>query len=100
MSLAPLEVLRRFRAHDFSLADFLASRVEAQPEAPLVLFEGETISAGRFAVEVERAAALLAARGIGAGDRLGVLSTNHPSTLVLLFACARLGAILVPANPD
>jgi crotonobetaine/carnitine-CoA ligase len=100
MSLAPLAVLRRFRAHDFSLADFLASRVEAQPDATLVLFEGKTITAGAFAAEVEAAAAMLAARGIGAGDRLGVLSTNHPSTPVLLFACARLGAILVPANPD
>jgi crotonobetaine/carnitine-CoA ligase len=100
MSLAPLEVLRRFRAHDFSLAGFLASRAEAAPDAALILFEGGTLSASTFAAQVEAAAAMLTERGIGAGDRLGVLSTNHPSTLVLLFACARLGAILVPANPD
>ena len=100
MSLPPLDVLRRFRAHDGGLSDFLASRAEAQPDAPLVLFEGATITTGAFAREVERATALLAQRGIGEGDRLGVLSTNHPSTAVLLFACARLGAILVPANPD
>lgn len=100
MSLPPLEVLRRFRAHDGGLSDFLASRAEAQPDAPLVLFEGTTLTTGAFAQAVERTAALLALRGIGEGDRLGVLSTNHPATAVLLFACARLGAILVPANPD
>ncbi|HEV7267871.1 MAG TPA: AMP-binding protein [Falsiroseomonas sp.] len=98
--MPPLEVLRRFRAHDFTLADFLASRVEALPDEPCLVFEGRTWSYAEFAAEVGRCATVLAARGLRPGDRLGVLSTNHPSTAVLLFACARLGVILVPANPD
>ncbi|WP_165982601.1 class I adenylate-forming enzyme family protein [Dankookia rubra] len=47
---------------------------------------------------VAAAAAALAAQGLGRGDRLAFLGQNHPAQLVLLFACARLGAILVPLN--
>ena len=36
--------------------------------------------------------------GVGAGDRVAVLAQNHPRTLALLFACARLGAMLAPLN--
>lgn len=43
-------------------------------------------------------AALLAARGVEPGDRVAVLALNHPRTLALLFACARLGAMLCPLN--
>ena len=33
-----------------------------------------------------------------AGDRVAILAANHPDYLVLLYACARLGAMLVPLN--
>jgi fatty-acyl-CoA synthase len=36
--------------------------------------------------------------GVGRGDRVAILSLNRPDYLVLLYACARLGAILVPLN--
>jgi len=36
--------------------------------------------------------------GIGEGDRIAYLGENAPELLVLLFACARIGAILVPLN--
>src|SRR5260370_350904 len=32
------------------------------------------------------------------GDRVAILSLNRPDYLVLLYACARLGAMLVPLN--
>ncbi len=32
------------------------------------------------------------------GDRVAFLGFNHPAMVALLFACARLGAILVPLN--
>ena len=38
------------------------------------------------------------ALGVGRGDRVAILATNHPDYLVLLYACARLGAMLVPLN--
>ena len=36
--------------------------------------------------------------GVRRGDRVAFLGTNHPEMLALMFACARLGAILVPLN--
>ncbi len=98
--MEPLAVLRRFRAHDATLGDFLASRVETQAEQTFLIFEGRSWTYAQFAAEVARCARLLVARGLKHGDRLGVLSPNHPTTAVLLFAAARLGVILVPANPD
>lgn len=37
-------------------------------------------------------------RGIGRGDRVGVLAQNCAEMLDLLFACGKLGAIFVPYN--
>ena len=53
------------------------------------------VSAQRIA---QAACALKSQLGIGRGDRIAVLATNHPDYLVLLYACARLGAMLVPLN--
>lgn len=39
------------------------------------------------------------ARGIGAGDRIGIWSANNYRWLVVLYATARVGAILVNINP-
>lgn len=35
---------------------------------------------------------------VGRGDRVAFLGFNHPAMVALLFACAKLGAILVPLN--
>jgi fatty-acyl-CoA synthase len=41
---------------------------------------------------------VLAERGVGRGDAVAWLGLNHSAVLVLLFACARLGAMLAPLN--
>jgi acyl-CoA synthetase (AMP-forming)/AMP-acid ligase II len=51
-----------------------------------------------LAAGIARCAAALAARSVGRGDRVAFLGQNHPSQIVLLFACARLGAVQVPLN--
>ncbi len=45
-----------------------------------------------------RMAHLLQSRGVGKGDRVGVLAQNCVEMLDLLFACGKLGAIFVPYN--
>lgn len=65
---------------------------------PCLRFEGQAWTHDQFAAWVAAEAAGLAARGVAAGDRVAVLALNHPRTLALLFACARLGAILAPLN--
>jgi long-chain acyl-CoA synthetase len=45
------------------------------------------------------AAGLLAAKGVGAGDRVGLMLPNVPYFPVLFFGALRLGAVVVPMNP-
>jgi len=97
--MTPLEVIRRYPAHDETLGSFLQSRVARRPEHPFIVFQGRTLGYAAFAAEVARAAAVLAARGVNAGDRVGVMMENHPVLAIAWHALARLGAIMVPVNP-
>jgi crotonobetaine/carnitine-CoA ligase len=45
-------------------------------------------------------AAGLAGRGVGHGDRVAIMARNTPDHVVLLLALGRIGAIMVPINPD
>ncbi|SOY86923.1 AMP-dependent synthetase and ligase [Cupriavidus taiwanensis] len=100
-TMAPLDVLRQYPAHDFTLTGFLAARVAAHPDKPALLFEGQAWSYRELDARIAGTAQWLAhAMHVRRGDRVGVLSANHPSTVVLMFALARLGATMVPANPE
>jgi carnitine-CoA ligase len=50
--------------------------------------------------QVVAIAAALADRGISKGDRVSVMATNSDRYVLLLFALARIGAIVVPINPE
>jgi fatty-acyl-CoA synthase len=57
------------------------------------------LSYQQLAEEVSRLSAGLHHRlGINAGDRVAFLSPNRVEFIALIFACSRLGAILVPVN--
>ena len=47
---------------------------------------------------MDRAAAALQEAGLTAGDRLALLCHNSWQFMVLNFACARAGVVLVPIN--
>src|SRR5690554_4638762 len=47
-----------------------------------------------------RIAAALIRSGVGPGDRVGVLSGNHPLALITMLAVARADATYVPLNPN
>jgi crotonobetaine/carnitine-CoA ligase len=96
----PIEVLRLYPEHDGTLNGMLASRSRADPERPFLLFQDMTLSWGQFESDVRRLGGALAARGIGKGARVAVMAPNSHTYVVLFFALARIGAILVPVNPD
>jgi len=98
--LKPIEVLSLYPPHGRTLGSLLASRAKAAPDRTFMVFDGVSFSYADTAAAVARAAAMLAARGVRAGDRIGVMSQNHPSTVLLFLALARLGAIMAPVNPD
>jgi fatty-acyl-CoA synthase len=82
-----------------NLSDLIERNAAFTPDKPAILFEGEILTYAAFAKRIEQAArALKAEFDIGRGDRIAILSLNRPDYLVLLYSCARLGAMLVPLN--
>ncbi|HZB36663.1 MAG TPA: AMP-binding protein [Beijerinckiaceae bacterium] len=81
------------------LSDFIFRHAGFTPDKPALRFEGGTLTYAAMAARIEAAArALKSELRVGRGDRVAVLAANHPDYLVLLYACARLGAMLVPLN--
>jgi fatty-acyl-CoA synthase len=81
------------------LSDLIDRHAAFTPGKTAIRFAGRTLTYAAFAARIAAAARALKSRlGIGRGDRVAILSTNHPDYLVLLYACARLGALLVPLN--
>src|SRR5262252_4293376 len=81
------------------LSDLIARNADFTPDKIALRFAGRTLTYADFAARIAAAArALKSQLGIGRGDRVAILSLNHPDYLVLLYACARLGAMLVPLN--
>ena len=81
------------------LSDLIERNAAFTPDKPATIFEGEILSYAAFNARIEQTArALKAEFGVSRGDRVTILSLNRPDYLVLLYACARLGAMLVPLN--
>ena len=67
--------------------------------APGALIDRERpLAYAALAEESARLAGALRALGVGAGDRVALWLPNVPAWLALLFACARLGAVVVSVN--
>jgi fatty-acyl-CoA synthase len=75
---------------DRAAADFAAR--------PLVLTDDVSLSYAQAADQSRRIAAGLAAIGIAAGDRVGIVMANLPMVVPLLLAIWRAGAVAVPMN--
>lgn len=82
------------------LPDLLAKRAELSPDKVALeeIGSGCTVTYAELDDRAARAAAVLAARGVGEGDRVALLCRHRIDFFALLFGCARLGAILVPLN--
>jgi fatty-acyl-CoA synthase len=81
------------------LSQLIERNAAFTPNKAAVVFEEETLSYAAFHARIQlMACALKSEFGVSRGDRVAVLSLNRPDYLVLLYACARLGAMLVPLN--
>jgi carnitine-CoA ligase len=98
--LSPLEVIRLYPPHNGTLASMLKSRVGVAAQREFLLFQGQSFTYQQVLDEVQRTVGVLRSKGVKAGDRVGTMSTNHPSSVFLLVALASLSAIMVPVNPD
>jgi fatty-acyl-CoA synthase len=82
------------------IPDITAQRAQLTPDAIAFrdLVRGSTRSYAELETSAQRAAGLMSSLGIDAGDRIAILCRNRIEFFELLFACAKLGAVLVPLN--
>lgn len=80
------------------LADWLAHRAATNPARTALVADGRRWSFAELDADATRTARWLAARGIGAGDRVATLLPNGHRPALLVHAALRLGATLVPLN--
>src|SRR5215470_14094587 len=71
--------------------------LQARRDAPGgIVFGGGRRSYAELAAAVDALGAWLAARGVGPGQRIGVVAANEPALVASLFAVWGLGAVVVP----
>ena len=82
------------------IADWLAfwRRCEPQRQALFDVARQRSYSYAQLADAADLCALQLQSLGLQQGERIALLAANCPQTLMLLFACARLGVVLVPLN--
>jgi carnitine-CoA ligase len=86
-----------------TLNDVFDRACQAFPDKEFIVFEDrqgamEAFTYAQTAIMVEQYAAVFARHGIAKGERVLVHMHNRPSYLFTWFACAKLGAIMVPLN--
>ena len=81
--------------------ELLCRRVDETPDAPMLIGEhDECLTFAEYRTRVERVAAGLVALGVGPGSRFSYQLPTRVSTIVLMGALARLGAIQNPIVPS
>jgi fatty-acyl-CoA synthase len=82
-----------------NLTDLIDRNANLTPDKPALRFEDKAWDYAFLASRIDALArALKSQLGVHRSDRVAVLALNRPDYLALLYACARLGAMLVPLN--
>jgi fatty-acyl-CoA synthase len=84
-----------------TISEDLERTIERFPERDAVVspLEGIRLSYAELGREVDRVAKALMATGLDVGDRLGIWSPNCTAWVLLQYATAKAGIILVNINP-
>jgi len=82
-----------------------ARAVAARGASPFLIWEDRTGAVtewtyAEFDAVVERVAAGLVARGVAHGDKVHVVLANSPAFVATWLAIARIGAVMVPCDPQ
>ncbi|MGU3497146.1 class I adenylate-forming enzyme family protein [Xanthobacteraceae bacterium A53D] len=82
----------------YLLSDVVADNARWVPDEPALIFQGRTRTWAEFADEMAGIQQGLAELGVGHGSRVAVLDRNSDDYVLLGYALAGMGAILVPVN--
>ncbi|HVW45138.1 MAG TPA: long-chain-fatty-acid--CoA ligase [Amycolatopsis sp.] len=81
-----------------SVAELVRVHGARRRDCPALTADGRTITFGQLDARSNQVAQVLAADGLGAGDRVAFLDTNSAEFFEVLFATAKLRAVTVPLN--
>lgn len=81
-----------------NLADEIEASADRHPAAEAVVVDGERLTYAELDERAARMASVLATRGIGPGDAVGVLLGNTAEHLEVLLACFKQRALAVNLN--
>ncbi|WP_019631231.1 amino acid adenylation domain-containing protein [Actinomadura atramentaria] len=84
---------------DGTVIELFDRQVARKPDAVAVSHPGGDLTYAELDRRADRLARALAARGIGRGDRIGLLLERGPDAAAAFVAAARLGAAYVPVDP-
>ena len=76
----------------------VTDRARNTPRRVAIDYDGRLVTYGELGDGAERFAAAFAEAGLARGDRVATLTGNTPEHVMVLFACARLGLILLPLS--
>ncbi|MGW2232074.1 AMP-binding protein, partial [Streptomyces formicae] len=83
-----------------SLADLFVAQVGRTPDAEALVFGEVSLSYAELDARACGVAELLASRGVGVGDRVGVMVPRSVELMVALLAVHKVGAAYVPVDVD
>ena len=82
-----------------NIACWLTDRAGTDPDLPAIKQGEHVLTYAALDAAAARCAALLADRGVSAGDRVALTMPNVAYFPIVYYAILRLGAIVVPMNP-
>jgi crotonobetaine/carnitine-CoA ligase len=80
------------------IGDRLAQWAATEPDRRFVRCDSPWLTFGEVHERSDRLAAGLAGFGVARGERVALISPNRIDYILAFFACAKLGAVIVPIN--
>ncbi len=82
-----------------NLALILTEAAEMYPDVPAVRHDDQVLSFAALDDAAARVAGVLRSRGVGEGDRVGIMLPNVAAFPALYYGVLRAGGVVVPMNP-
>jgi fatty-acyl-CoA synthase len=81
-----------------TIGRWLSDRARSTPERVAADYDGRLVTYRELDEAADAFATAFADAGVSRGDRVATLTGNTPEHIAVLFACARIGAMLLPLS--
>lgn len=90
---------RALHSEPVTVCDLFAKQVQFQPDAIAIVCDEQTLTYKALDTRAESVARELQAKGLQAGNSLGLYLDRRPDTVVAILACCKAGIAYVPLDP-